>query len=35
MSEKPIQYVEIALHIDADPDDWDVRRGTQTITEKV
>ena len=28
-------YPEIALHIDADPDDWDVRRGTQTITEKV
>jgi thymidylate synthase ThyX len=27
-------YPEVALHIDADPDDWDVRRGTQTITER-
>jgi thymidylate synthase ThyX len=25
---------QIALHVDMDPDDWDVRRGTQTITEK-
>lgn len=24
----------IALHADMDPDDWDVRRGNQTITEK-
>lgn len=24
----------IALHADTDPDDWDVRRGEQTITEK-
>jgi thymidylate synthase ThyX len=25
---------QIALHVDMDPDDWDVRRGDQTITEK-
>jgi hypothetical protein len=25
---------QIALHVDTDPDDWDVRRGAQTITEK-
>lgn len=25
---------QIALHVDMDPDDWDVRRGEQTITEK-
>lgn len=28
------QFPEVALHIDRDPDDWSVRRGTQTITEK-
>ena len=28
------EYPEIALHVDMDPDDWDVRRGEQTITEK-
>jgi len=27
-------YPEIALHVDLDPDDWDVRRGDQTITKK-
>lgn len=27
-------YPEVALHADMDPDDWDVRRGDQTITEK-
>jgi thymidylate synthase ThyX len=25
---------QIALHVDMDPDDWDVRRGDQTITHK-
>jgi thymidylate synthase ThyX len=25
---------KVALHVDMDPDDWDVRRGEQTITEK-
>jgi len=25
---------QIALHVDLDPDDWDVRRGDQTITAK-
>jgi hypothetical protein len=24
----------VALHVDDSPDDWTVRRGTQTITEK-
>lgn len=28
------EYPEVALHVDLDPDDWDVRRGEQTITEK-
>lgn len=28
------RYPEIPLHVDMDPDDWDVRRGAQTITEK-
>ena len=27
-------HPDIALHVDMDPDDWDVRRGDQTITEK-
>jgi thymidylate synthase ThyX len=27
-------YPDIALHVDMDPDDWDVRRGDQTITAK-
>jgi len=27
-------YPDVALHVDMDPDDWDVRRGNQTITEK-
>jgi thymidylate synthase ThyX len=27
-------YADIALHADMDPDDWDVRRGDQTITAK-
>ena len=26
-------FPTIPLHVDMDPDDWDVRRGTQTITE--
>jgi len=28
------EYPEVALHADMDPDDWSVRRGEQTITEK-
>jgi len=28
------EHPEVALHVDTDPDDWDVRRGEQTITEK-
>lgn len=28
------EYPKVALHVDMDPDDWDVRRGEQTITEK-
>jgi thymidylate synthase ThyX len=27
-------FPNIKMHIDRDPDGWDVRRGTQTITEK-
>jgi thymidylate synthase ThyX len=27
-------YPDVALHVDMDADDWDVRRGNQTITEK-
>lgn len=27
-------FPEVALHCDMDPDDWDVRRGLQDITEK-
>jgi thymidylate synthase ThyX len=27
-------YPDVALHVDMDSDDWDVRRGTQTITTK-
>lgn len=27
-------YPDVALHVDMDPDDWTVRRGEQTITEK-
>jgi thymidylate synthase ThyX len=27
-------YPDVALHVDMDPDDWDVRRGDQTITAK-
>ena len=27
-------YPDVALHVDLDPDDWDVRRGNQTITER-
>jgi thymidylate synthase ThyX len=27
-------HPDIALHVDMDPDDWDVRRGDQTITNK-
>jgi len=27
-------HPDIALHADLDPDDWDVRRGTQTILER-
>jgi thymidylate synthase ThyX len=27
-------WPDIALHVDEDPDDWDVRRGEQTITKK-
>ena len=29
------KHPDIALHVDMDPDDWDVRRGDQTITKKV
>lgn len=28
------KYPTVTLHVDESPDDWDVRRGTQTITEK-
>ncbi len=28
------RYPAIPLHVDMDPDDWDVRRGNQTITAK-
>jgi hypothetical protein len=28
------EYPDVALHVDMDPDDWSVRRGEQTITEK-
>jgi thymidylate synthase ThyX len=28
------KYPDVALHVDMDPDDWTVRRGDQTITEK-
>lgn len=28
------RFPEVKLHVDLDPSDWDVRRGTQTITEK-
>jgi len=28
------KFPQIALHSDTDPDDWDVRRGDQTIVEK-
>lgn len=28
-------WPDIALHVDEDPDDWTVRRGTQTIKERV
>lgn len=28
------RFPEIALHVDMDPDDWTVRRGEQTITER-
>lgn len=27
-------FPTLTLHVDMDPNDWDVRRGTQTITEK-
>jgi Thymidylate synthase complementing protein len=27
-------HPDVALHVDMDPDDWDVRRGDQTITRK-
>lgn len=27
-------FPDIALHVDLDPDDWDVRRGEQTITAR-
>jgi hypothetical protein len=27
-------HPDITLHVDMDPDDWDVRRGDQTITKK-
>jgi len=27
-------FPQVRLHVDLDPDDWDVRRGTQTITKK-
>lgn len=29
-----LKMPEMALHVDMDPNDWDVRRGTQTITQK-
>ena len=25
---------EVTLHVDTDPDDWDVRRGNQTIVAR-
>ena len=28
------RFPEVALHIDRDPDDWDVRRGLQDISVK-
>lgn len=28
------KHPDVALHVDMDPDDWDVRRGDQTITKK-
>jgi hypothetical protein len=28
------QYPNVSLHVDTDLDDWTVRRGSQTITEK-
>lgn len=28
------KFPDITLHVDMDPDDWTVRRGTQTITER-
>ena len=28
-------HPNVALHVDMDPDDWDVRRGDQTITKKL
>ncbi len=29
------RFPKVVIHVDNDADDWDVRRGTQTITEKV
>lgn len=29
-----LRFPNILLHVDLDPSDWDIRRGTQTITEK-
>lgn len=29
------RHPDVPLHVDMDPDPWDVRRGTQTITERV
>lgn len=28
------RFPDVALHVDRDPDDWDIRRGTQDIAEK-
>ena len=28
------QWPQLPLHVDLDEDDWDVRRGTQTIEER-
>lgn len=34
LSDFELQYPYIKLHADKDPDDWTIRRGLQTITEK-
>ena len=34
MFQRSFHLDDVALHVDMDPDDWDVRRGDQTITSK-